>query len=236
MGGDLSFQRRDGAAGEVRRHDDLLVSGAPLPAEARLAVQVSRWDQLKDMGGVLSAFTEHLDAMPDDTHLMLVGPAVDGVSDDPEGAAVLAECKDQWHRLPGPAQDRTHLVTLPMDDVDENAHLTNAIRHHAAVLLQKSLMEGFGLTVTEALWRARPVIAGAIGGITDQITDGVNGLLLPDPGDLDAFADTLARLLHDDERADRLGQAGRARVHEQFLVDRHLIQYANWLADTARNS
>ena len=56
-----------------------------------------------------------------------------------------------------------HLVTLPMDDLDENAHLTNAIRHHATVLLQKSLVEGFGLTVTEALWRARPVIASAIG-------------------------------------------------------------------------
>jgi trehalose synthase len=123
-----------------------------------------------------------------------------------------------------------------MDDVDENAHLTNAIRHHATVMLQKSLVEGFGLTVTEALWRARPVIASAIGGIIDQISDGVDGLLLPDPGNLDAFADTLAGLLYDDEQADRLGQAGRARVHGQFLVDRHLIQYADWLADRAGNS
>jgi len=235
-GGDLSFQRGDGARAEVRRSDNLLVGGAAPPAEARLAVQVSRWDRLKDMGGVLSAFTEHLDAMPDDTHLMLVGPAVDGVGDDPEGAEVLAECTEQWHRLPRPAQERSHLVTLPMDDVDENAHLTNAIRHHATVLLQKSLVEGFGLTVTEALWRARPVIASAIGGITDQISDGEDGLLLPDPGNLDAFADTLARLLYDDERADRLGQAGRARVHGQFLVDRHLIQYADWLADRVGNS
>jgi trehalose synthase len=235
-GADVSFQRGDDARAEVRRRDNLLVGGAPPPPEARLAVQVSRWDRLKDMGGVLSAFTEHLDAMPDDAHLMLVGPAVDGVGDDPEGAEVLAECTERWQRLPRRAQERTHLVTLPMDDVDENAHLTNAIRHHATVLLQKSLVEGFGLTVTEALWRARPVIASAIGGITDQISDGVDGLLLPDPGDLDLFADTLARLFDDDEQAGRLGQAGRARVHEQFLVDRHLIQYANWLADRAGNS
>ena len=235
-GGDLSFERRDGAPGEVRRHDDLLVGGTPPPVEAQLAVQVSRWDRLKDMGGVLSAYTEHLDAMPDGTHLMLVGPAVDGISDDPEGAAVLAECTKQWHRLPLQAQKRTHLVTLPMDDVDENAHLTNAIRHHAAVLLQKSLVEGFGLTVTEALWRARPVIASATGGITEQITDGVNGLLVSDPTDLEAFANTLARLLSDDERAGRLGQAGRARVQEHFLVDRHLIQYADWLVDCAGSS
>jgi trehalose synthase len=235
-GGDLSFERRDGASGEVRRHDDLLVGGTPLPVEAQLAVQVSRWDRLKDMGGVLSAYVEHLDAMPEGTHLMLVGPAVDGVSDDPEGAAVLAECTKQWHRLPLRAQKRTHLVTLPMDDVDENAHLTNAIRHQATVLLQKSLVEGFGLTVTEALWRARPVIASATGGITEQITDGVNGLLVSDPGDLEAFANTLARLLHDDEQAGRLGQAGRARVQQQFLIDRHLIQYADWLVDRAGTS
>jgi len=235
-GGDLSFERRDGAPGEVRRHDDLLVDGTPPPVEARLAVQVSRWDRLKDMGGVLSAYIEHLDAMPDGTHLMLVGPVVDGVSDDPEGAAVLSECTKQWRRLPLRAQKRTHLVTLPMDDVDENAHLTNAIRHHATVLLQKSLVEGFGLTVTEALWRARPVIASATGGITEQITDGVNGLLVSDPGDLKAFASTLAQLFYDDERADRLGQAGRARVQEHFLVDRHLIQYADWLVGCAGNS
>jgi trehalose synthase len=235
-GGDLSFRRGDDAPAEVRRHDDLLVGGASPPAEARLAVQVSRWDRLKDMSGVLCAFADHLDAMPDDTHLMLVGPAVDGVADDPDGAAVLAECTEQWHRLPRRAQERSHLVTLPMDDLDENAHLTNAIRHHATVLLQKSLVEGFGLTVTEALWRARPVIASAIGGITDQITDDIDGLLLPDPGDLDAFANALAGLFNDDERASRLGQAGRARVHEQFLVDRHLIEFANWLADRVGKS
>jgi trehalose synthase len=235
-GGDLSFSRRDDAPANVRRHDDLLIGGAAPPTEVRLAVQVSRWDRLKDMSGVLYAFTEHLDAMPEDIHLMLVGPSVEGVSDDPEGAAVLAECTEQWHRLPRRAQERSHLVTLPMDDLDENAHLTNAIRHHASVLLQKSLVEGFGLTVTEALWRARPVIASAIGGITEQITDGVDGLLLREPADLDAFAKTLAGLFHDDRKAGRLGQAGRARVHDQFLVDRHLIQLANWLADRAGNS
>ncbi len=235
-GGDLSFRRQNDDPGEVRRHDNLLVGGTPPRAGSRLVVQVSRWDWLKDMGGILSAFTEHIDAMPDDTHLMLVGPAVEGVADDPEGATVLAKCTEQWHGLPRRAQERTHLVTLPMDDPDENAHLTNAIRHNATVLVQKSLVEGFGLTVTEAMWRARPVLASATGGITEQITDGVNGLLLPDPGDLDAFANTLARLLSDDEQARRLGQAGRARVHQQFLVDRHLTQYADWLVDSARNS
>lgn len=231
--GDLTFRRRDGDTGEVRRHDDLLVAGTPPPADARLVVQVSRWDRLKDMGGIVRAFTDHLDQMPADTHLVLVGPAVDGVSDDPEGAEVLAECTEQWRQLPDAAQERTHLVTLPMDDVDENAHLTNAVRQQASVVLQKSLVEGFGLTVTEAMWKGHPVIATAIGGIRDQITDDVDGLLLTDPADLDSFAELLTGLLHDDDQAARLGEAARGRVHEEFLVDRHLRQYAEWMTGLA---
>ena len=110
------------------------------------------------------------------------------MSDDPEGAAELAECRSHWDRLDPAQQRRVHLVCLPMDDVDENAHLVNALQRRASVVVQKSLVEGFGLTVTEAMWKGRPVVASAIGGIQDQIVDGVHGLLLEDPRDLDAFA------------------------------------------------
>jgi trehalose synthase len=119
-----------------------------------------------------------------------------------------------------------------MDDVDENAHLVNALQRHAAVVVQKSLVEGFGLTVTEAMWKARPVIASAIGGINDQIEDGVHGLLLEDPLDLDAFGSALERVLGDDALAAKLGEAARDRVRDQYIGDRHLIQYAElfgWL-------
>ena len=71
-----------------------------------------------------------------------------------------------------------------MDDVDENAIIVNAVQRHATVVVQKSLVEGFGLTVTEAMWKSRPVVASAVGGIQDQIADGKEGLLLPDPHDL----------------------------------------------------
>ena len=74
-----------------------------------------------------------------------------------------------------------------MDDVDENAHLVNALQRYAAVVVQKSLVEGFGLTVTEPMWKSRPVVASAIGGIRDQIEHGVSGLLLDDPFDLVAM-------------------------------------------------
>ena len=95
-----------------------------------------------------------------------------------------------------------------MDDVDENAMIVNALQRHAYMVVQKSLVEGFGLTVTEAMWKARPVIASRVGGIQDQIVDGRDGLLIADPYDLDALAAAMARLLHDRELADRLGAAG----------------------------
>lgn len=228
----LVFARRDGRTGTVRRHDDLLVEGSPLPVEARLVVQVSRWDRLKDMAGVQRGFADAMPTLPDDVHLLLVGPEVAGVSDDPEGAAVLAECRDQWGRLDGSVQDRVHLVCLPMDDVDENAHLVNALQRRATVIVQKSLVEGFGLTVTEAMWKRRPVVASAVGGIQDQITDGKDGLLLDDPTDLDALGVALGRLLRDREESARLGAAGYERVLDRLLEDRHLEAYVDlfrWL-------
>jgi trehalose synthase len=201
-----------------------VVQGAPAPtAQARLVVQVSRWDRLKDMPGVMAGFART--AAPRDTHLMLVGPAVTGVSDDPEGATVLADCLAAWRRLPQDVQERVHLASVPTDDPIENATIVNAVQRHAAVVVQKSLAEGFGLTVTEAMWKGRPVLASAVGGIRDQIRDGRDGLLVSDPHDLDAFAAALHRLLHDQPWADRLGDAAHQRVRDQYLGDRHLGQY-----------
>ena len=158
---------------------------------------------------------------------MLVGPDVSGVTDDPEGADVLAECRARWRTVPESIRGRVHLASIPMDDVDENAIIVNALQRHAYLVVQKSLVEGFGLTVTEAMWKARPVIASRVGGIQDQIVDERDGLLIDDPYDLDALAAAMARLLDDRELADRLGAAGRARVHDQFLGDRHLAQYVD---------
>ncbi|HEX6877320.1 MAG TPA: glycosyltransferase [Nocardioidaceae bacterium] len=226
----LGFVRRDGSPGRVRPHTGLVHGHGWIPTEARLAMQVSRWDRLKDMPGVLRGFTDRLDRLPEDAHLALVGPEASGVSDDPEGLAVFDECKSLWARLPVDVQRRVHLVSLPMDDVDENAHLVNALQRRASVVVQKSLVEGFGLTVTEAMWKARPVVATAVGGINDQIVDGVHGILLQDPLDLDAFGAAVERLMTDDALATKLGDAARERVEEQFLGDRHLIQYVQLFA------
>jgi trehalose synthase len=152
--GPVSFDRRDGSSGTVRRHTGLLDSPPP-PHDARLVIQVSRWDRLKDMSGVMAGFARMSADAPDDTHLMLVGPDVSGVADDPEGAGVLAECRERWHALPEAVRARVHLASIPTDDVDENAIIVNALQRHAYIVVQKSLVEGFGLTVTEAMWKGR---------------------------------------------------------------------------------
>ena len=224
---EVAFVRREGSSGATRPRPGLDINGMGVPLDARLVVQVSRWDRLKDMGGVLEGFVACLGRLPDDVHLLLVGPDTAGVSDDPEGAATLAECRSRWERLAPDQQRRVHLVCLPMDDVDENAHLVNALQRRATVVVQKSLVEGFGLTVTEAMWKGLPVVASAIGGIQDQIVDGVHGLLLDDPRDLDAFADALCRVLDDPELAAKLGAGAHERVYERFLGDRHLEAYAD---------
>ncbi|MEO7059711.1 MAG: glycosyltransferase [Lapillicoccus sp.] len=226
----VEFTRRDGTTGVVRRHTDLM-PGAPLPASARLVVQVSRWDLLKDMAGVLSAFADAIVPATTDVHLVLAGPDVSGVSDDPEGAQVLAACRSEWARLPEPARDRCHLACIPMDDVDENAIIVNALQRRATVVVQKSLQEGFGLTVTEAMWKSRPMVASAVGGIQEQITDGQEGLLLPDPRDLTGFAVRLQTLLDDPTMAERLGRNAHARVLDEFVGDQHLIHYVDLFAD-----
>jgi trehalose synthase len=112
-----------------------------------------------------------------------------------------------------------------MDDLEENAVMVNALQRRASVVAQKSLAEGFGLTVAEAMWKGVPVVATRVGGIQDQIEDGVSGMLVDDPHDLAGFGAAVVSLLDDPARAARIGAAARERVRERFLGPRHLHQY-----------
>jgi trehalose synthase len=230
-GGDQSppaFPRADGSTARVNRFVDVIQTGPAPSADVPLVVQLSRWDRLKDMAGVVRGFAEHV--VPyHGAHLVVAGPAVTRVADDPEGAEVLAECIGVWRSLPHAARSRIHLVCVPFVDSEEAAVIASALQRHAAVVVQKSLAEGFGLTVTEAMWKARPVIASAVGGIRDQIDDGVDGLLLDDPADLESFGLAVRRLLDEPALAEQLGERAQARVRERFLPDRHLTQYAQLL-------
>jgi trehalose synthase len=219
-----SFRRRNGTWGEVVNTASVVSDGTPLDPSLPLVVQVSRWDRLKDMPGVMHGFASGIsDGVRAD--LALVGPAVEGITDDPEGAEVFSECRTVWEQLPAPIRRRIRLITLPVDDVDENAVMVNAIQSQATIIVQKSLAEGFGLTVAEGMWKAKAVVASAVGGIVDQIRPGT-GILLGDPGDLVAFGDTLGELLSRPDEIEYLGQSARQYVHENFIGDIHLLRYA----------
>jgi trehalose synthase len=156
---------------------------------------------------------------------------VSGVADDPEGAEVLNESEAFWRTLPHAERRRVQLACLPMHDVEENGTIVNALQRGSDVVVQKSLEEGFGLTVTEAMWKGRAVVASGVGGIPEQLEDGRTGMLLADPGDLAAFGSAVAGLLADHELRDALGTAAREAVREQFLHDRHLAQLAALVRD-----
>ena len=173
------------------------------------------------MAGVMHAFVKYI-APKTDAHLALVGPSTVSVTDDPEGQIVLDEITEEWRSLPDGVRDRVHLISVPMDDPEENGALVNAIQRHAAVVTQKSLAEGFGLTVTEAMFKGRPVIASSVGGIVDQIDDQVSGVLISDPRDLKAFGKAVRHVLNDPEWAERLGIAARQRAIDVFLPDTSL--------------
>jgi trehalose synthase len=217
----------DDTEGTVARKTVFYDGGPPPPAEARLVVQVSRWDRLKDPVGVMVGFAEHVAPSEENVHLILAGPAVAAVSDDPEGQEVLEECRQRWSEFDPDVAAKIHLACLPMEDAEENAAIVNALQRRADVMVQKSLAEGFGLTVAEAMWKARPVVASRIGGIQDQIVDGKTGLLIDDPADLASFGTAVTKLLSDDAAANQMGANALERIRDGFLGARSLISYVD---------
>ena len=221
------FERLDGSVGRVEAKASL-IEEQQLWLGVPALVQVSRWDRLKDPSGVVEAFAEHVHAEDEEPHLVLAGPDVLAVTDDPEGTQVFEEVHALWSGLPKRVRRRVHLALLPMRDPDENAVIVNALQRRADVVAQKSLAEGFGLTVAEAMWKGRPVVASAIGGIREQIEDGRTGHLVL-PTDLRAFGERVSELLNDPHAAERMGEAAQTHVREMFLGPRHLGQYVGLL-------
>lgn len=219
-----AFRRRDGTVGQVSDRARIVSEGRPFSTRSPLVTQISRWDRLKDMQGVMEGFAEQVDTPS--ARLVLAGPEVKGVADDPEAAEVLDACVDAWRGLPAHQRRRIALVSLPMKDVDANAVAVNALQRRSAIVIQKSLVEGFGLTVTEAMWKSKPVVASAVGGIPEQITDGEDGLLLSDARDLRGLGRAITTLIEHPRLAKRLGASARQRVVRDFLGPRALVDYA----------
>jgi trehalose synthase len=221
--GDAGFERLDGTRGQVR-HRARISEDRPLARDDRYILQVSRWDRLKDPLGVIGGYAAHI-APHTAAHLVYAGPDVEAVTDDPEGREILAAARERREALAPDIRARVHLVQLPMEDLEENAAIVNALQRNADVVVQKSLAEGFGLTVAEAMWKERPIVASRVGGIEDQIVDGVSGLLIEDPRDLAAYGAAVVDLLAHPEKGRRMGAAARLRVADCFLGTHSLLSY-----------
>ena len=207
----LSEKNRDLSEAETAA----LLAKYGVPTDKPLVTQISRFDKWKDPLGVVEVFSEvkrHVDC-----RLVLCGSMA---PDDPEGWAIYRQVEDAAR----PLIDAGDVILITAED-----HLlVNALQRASAVILQKSLREGFGLTVTEGLWKGRPVIASRVGGIPLQIEDGVTGFLL-DPTDVEGFAWRVRQVLENPDLGERLGRAGKEHVRQHFLITRLLSDYLDML-------
>lgn len=174
-----------------------------IPDDLPIVAQISRYDRWKDPEGVIEAFKIARKDVP--ARLVLLGNVA---MDDPEGQEVFESVLQ--HK-----EECIHILTV------EDSALVNALQRRAAVILQKSLREGFGLTVTEAMWKGAVVIGGRCGGIKHQIEDGVNGFLV---SSVEEAAETIVRILKDKALKEKLGKAARESVQKRFLMSRELEQ------------
>jgi trehalose synthase len=234
----------------VQRYVDGAWEATPIPKllYRPFVLEISRFDRLKGFQHLIPAFVDlvrgcgeralhvHADATRvqselDRLLLVLAGPDPAGVSDDPEAAEVLDELCAQHAALPVELRERVHLLRLPMVDRKENALIVNALQRQAAVVVQNSIREGFGLTVAEALWKATPLVASNVGGISVQVRNGTDGLLVDDPRDHVEISRALLRMIASPLEAESMARSGHRRVREHFLM---LSQVRAWLGEIGR--
>lgn len=196
----FAIQNRDFSDDEI----DERLDHYGIPTDLPLVVQISRFDRWKDPEGVIQAFTR---ARKDvDCTLVLLGNVA---TDDPEGEKVYESLLN--HR-------EQRIVILSRQDTA----LVNALQRRATVALQKSIREGFGITVTEAMWKGTPVIGGNVGGIRYQIEDGVNGFLV---SGVEEAGERIVQVLRDRDLREQLGRKARDTVKDRFLLTRYVEQY-----------
>lgn len=172
-----------------------------------IITQISRFDRLKDPLGVIEAFL--LVRKRIDCQLILAGG---GATDDPEGFTVLEEVREKAKEHPD-----IHVLLLPQNDIE-----VNALQQVSNIIVQKSIKEGFGLTVAEALWKSKPVVASNVGGIPLQIKHNHSGLLCYS---IEGAAYALKMLLHNPAYAKKLGEKGHEHIKNNFLITRHIMNY-----------
>jgi trehalose synthase len=194
---------------ELNQHEiDERLKHYHIPTDLPLVAQISRFDRWKDPEGVIQAFK--LARKEVDCTLVLLGNVA---TDDPEGDEV-------YKSLLGYRDDGIIILTV------QDAALVNAVQRSAAVVLQKSIREGFGLTVAEAMWKGTPVIGGNVGGIRYQIEDGVSGFLV---SSIEEAAERIVKLIKDKELREHMGRKAKESVKKRFLLTRYIEQYLDLL-------
>lgn len=231
--------RPDGSFVPVATADDIGLLARPIVA------QVSRWDRLKGFAPLMDGFSALRQRRPtgrvrDERHrrrlenvrLVLAGPEAGSITDDPEALAVLDDLRGRYAALPPLVQQDVAILALPMRSRKENALMVNALQRCADIVVQNSLREGFGLTVAEAMWKRTPILGSARAfGVRQQVRDGVDGRLAPDPEDADAIARLLHDMLADSDRLEEWGRNAQHRVHGEFLI---FTELRRWIALLAR--
>ena len=212
----LAYPSIDPLAEKNRRMNwkeiEKILEALQIPDDKPILLQVSRFDRFKDPVGVINAY--RMVKRYHDVRLVLAGG---GAPDDPEGEQVLSEVR-------AAAGSDPDIFVL---DLPSNAHLQiNALQRAAAIVIQKSTREGFGLTVAEAMWKGKPVIGGATGGITVQILYGVTGYTV---NSVEGAAYRIRYLLSNPALMRKMGEAGREHVRQNFLITRHLRDYLSLL-------
>ncbi|MCO8242540.1 MULTISPECIES: glycosyltransferase [unclassified Haladaptatus] len=202
--------------------------------------QISRWDSLKGFVPLLRGFAElkrdarsAADSSRSDDHrerienarLLLVGPDPSSVADDPEGRTALENLEEEWLALDPELRDDAAVIVMPPDQ-HESALVINALQRCSTVVAQNSLQEGFGLTVTEAMWKRAVLMGSDTGGITAQIRDGKDGRLVPDSGDPASVAETLDSVLEAADKWDDWSYSAQRHVTDNYLV---FEQVTRWL-------
>lgn len=209
----LSLKNRDLSQNEIMKY----VQNSNIPTDKPIVTQVSRMDSWKDPEGVLEVFKLVKEKV--DCRLLY---CYNLATDDPEGMQIYERVHEKAKKF----VDNNDVLFV----VGNNELLVNAIQRFSAVILQKSIKEGFGLVVAEALWKEKPVVAGNVGGIPSQITDGKTGFLV-DPHDYAKCANRVVRLLKDPKLSQEMGRAAKESVREKFLTTRLISDYLDLIAE-----
>jgi trehalose synthase len=210
-------------------------------------LQVSRWDRLKGFAPLLKGFSELKKNIHkyggnvsrnlrriELSNLILAGPDPDFVEDDPEGKEVLNEISELYMKLDTEMQRHILVLKLPMTNRKNNELIVNALQRIATIVVQNSIKEGFGLTVTEALWKSKTVLGTNACGIKQQIRDGIDGRLIKNPENPVEIAEALSCILNSPKERDVWSHSGQKKVVENFLIFTQIRKWINLFADLNR--